>query len=78
MPSGELGELAPIANRLAVGGLLDDELAAVGIVKFEDRRLGKGVGGAETGGMIGIALDLDRSPINARDQEPNGPRRRCP
>ena len=49
---------------------LDDVLAAVGIVKLQDGRLGEGVGRPETRRMLRIALDLDRPAVDAGDQQP--------
>ena len=45
---GERGKLVPRADLIALGRSLDDVLAAVGVVEFENGRLGEGVGGAET------------------------------
>src|SRR4029077_19275099 len=43
-------------------------LGAIGIVEIEDRRLREDVGGAEAGGVIGVALDLGWPPHVAFDQ----------
>ena len=72
MLAGEGGELRPTADPLPAVDPLDDVLAAVGIVKLQNGRLGKGVGRAETRRMLGIALDLDRPPVHAGDQQAQG------
>ena len=72
MLAGEGGKLRPGADLFAAVDPMDDLLAAVGIVKLQDRRLGKGVGGAAARGVVGIALDLDGAAVDARDQQPQG------
>lgn len=46
-----------------------DGLGAVGVVEAEDGRLVERVGGAEAGGVLGVALDLRRPTHVALDQE---------
>jgi hypothetical protein len=53
----------------------DHDAAAVGIVELEDPGLRERVGRPEAGRMLGVALDLGRTPEMALDQEPERPAR---
>ena len=68
----ESREVGPRFGNLLRARRLDDRLAAVRVVKLEDRGLGQRVGTAQALRMLGVPLDLDRPAVDRSDQKPHG------
>jgi hypothetical protein len=70
--AGELGEVVPGGSDGLVPFTPDNGLAAVGVVQFQNRGLGEDIRGAQAERMVGVALDLDRPPVETRHQDAAG------
>ena len=68
----EGGELVPARGQLAPALAAHHLRGAVGVVELEHHGLGEGAGRAEARGVERVALDLDRPPVVAGDQDAGG------